>query len=72
MSGANVAEGVEVLLEEDIACNEDTLEPGNEDVRIEEVDVDIAVKKLELICVDAMPTMKTLVNLVMKMYESKM
>ena len=51
INGANVAEGVEVLLEEDVACNEDTLAPGNEDVRVEDVDVDIAVNGLELICV---------------------
>ena len=43
INGANVAEGLEVLLEEDIACNDD--------VRIEDVDVDIAVNGLELICV---------------------
>ena len=46
-----MAEGVEVLLEEDVACNADTLEHGTEEVRIKDVDVDIAVNGLELICV---------------------
>ena len=32
------------------AGNEDPLEPGNEDVRIEDVDVDVAVNRLQLIC----------------------
>ena len=45
-----MAEGVEALLEEDVACNEDILEPGNEDVQIEHVDLDIAIHGLELIC----------------------